>query len=58
MNSEGGFPIEIETKISKLITYSLAICNKLAYLCFYFDRKSTFYQIKAYGNGYSNGNKI
>ena len=29
----GGFPIEIETQISKLITYSLA--NKLAYLCFY-----------------------
>ena len=50
----GGFPIEIETKISKLITYGLdmyifhnikiaylAICNKLAYFGFYFDRKST-----------------
>ena len=42
--SLGRFPIEIETKISKLITYSysLAICNKLAYQCFNFDRKSTY----------------
>ena len=28
----GGFPID-----------SLAICNKLAYFCFYFDRKSTLH---------------
>ena len=49
----GGFPIEIEIKLSKLISYSLAIfynikiamlyCNKLAYLGFYFDRKSTLF---------------
>ena len=44
--SIGGFPIEIKTKISELITLyyknSEAICNKLAYFGFNYYRKSTY----------------
>ena len=41
-NTIGGFPIEIETKTSKLITYSHLACNKLVSLRFIFHRKSTY----------------
>ena len=48
-NPTGGFPIEIETKISKLITYSLAIFNNIEIAKLYVFNKLNYQRYPHFG---------